>query len=224
MLGNAAVVIWCDVAAGMREEFDDWHAHEHLPERLSIPGFLRGSRWVSVDGNNSYFMLYEAATLETVSCGAYLDRLNDPTPWSRKMMPHHRNMTRSLCNIQASHGAGLAAAMLTVRFSPVSGTSLEAWLSGELLPALPAKRGFVSARFLKAASGTPKERTTEQKIRGGDATADWVVLVNGYSADALAALAGAELGEASLASRGAAPGSVSRVYGLAASLTAAAVV
>jgi hypothetical protein len=42
--GQAAVAIWCDVAPEARAQFDDWHAHEHMPERLSIPGFLRGSR------------------------------------------------------------------------------------------------------------------------------------------------------------------------------------
>ena len=50
MLGKAAVAIWCDVAYGVRPEFDDWHAHEHMPERLAIPGFLRGSRWVAERG------------------------------------------------------------------------------------------------------------------------------------------------------------------------------
>ncbi len=49
---RAAVTIWCDVAPEVREEFDDWHAHEHMPERLSIPGFLRGSRWVAADGGS----------------------------------------------------------------------------------------------------------------------------------------------------------------------------
>ena len=53
MLGAAAVAIWCEVAPEIREEFDDWHAHEHMPERLAIPGFLRGSRWVSADGGKA---------------------------------------------------------------------------------------------------------------------------------------------------------------------------
>ena len=80
MLGRAAVAIWCDVAPEIREEFDDWHAHEHMPERLAIPGFLRGSRWVAADGSNGYFMLYEAVGLDTIASGPYLERLNNPTP------------------------------------------------------------------------------------------------------------------------------------------------
>jgi hypothetical protein len=97
---KAAVAIWCDVASEVREEFDDWHAHEHMPERLSIPGFLRGSRWVAADGGSGYFMLYEAQDESTITAGPYLERLNNPTPWSRKMMPHHRNMVRGLCRVE----------------------------------------------------------------------------------------------------------------------------
>lgn len=223
MLGGAAVAIWCDVAPEVREEFDDWHAHEHMPERLAIPGFLRGSRWVSEDGNNGYFMLYEADGLATITSGPYLERLNNPTPWSRKMMPHHRSMTRSLCRVQSSHGSGLAKAMLTVRFLPVAHAEerFGGWLSTELLPKLPGRKGLVGAQLLRTAAGSQREPTTEQKIRGSDTVADWIVLVNGYSADAVATLAAEELGDSAMAARGAAPGTIARVYGLAFSMTGA---
>ena len=223
MLGRAAVAIWCDVAPEIKEEFDDWHAHEHMPERLAIPGFLRGSRWVAADGSNGYFMLYEAVGLDTIASGPYLERLNNPTPWSRKMMQHHLRMTRSLCRVQSSHGAGLARAMLTVRCSPLPHAEerFGVWLSTELLPALPQRKGLVAAHLLRTATGFQGEQTAEQKIRGGDAVADWIVLVNGYSADVLGALAAGELGESALAARGAAPGWVASVYELAFSMTAA---
>jgi len=181
MLGKAAVTIWCDVASDVRTEFDDWHAHEHLPERLSIPGFLRGSRWVSADGG-SYFMLYEAKDETTITTGPYLERLNHPTAWSRKMMPHHRNMVRSLCRVVTTDGAGLGGALLTVRFS------FDPRLS---LGGLASRQGLIAARLLEgiAQPGTPQ--TTEQKLRGGDAAAAWIVLATGYDADALAGLASA---------------------------------
>ena len=47
MIGRATVAIWCDIALDVRDELNHWHAHEHMPERLRIPGFLRGSRWVA---------------------------------------------------------------------------------------------------------------------------------------------------------------------------------
>jgi len=221
MLGNAAVTIWANVAQAVREEFDDWHAHEHMPERLAIPGFLRGTRWVSVDGDNSYFVLYETEALETVTSRPYLERLNNPTPWSRKVMPYHRNMVRSLCRVESRFGAALAQAMLTIRLSPQDGAQerLKKWLLG-FLPTLPSRKGLVAAHLLMDAART--ELTAEQKIRGGDGTADWVVLVNGYDADAVAGMAANELGRENLAARGAAPGSISRIYRLAYSLLPAA--
>ena len=164
MQGAATVAIWCDVDLRIKDEFDDWHAHEHMPERLAIPGFLRGSRWVSVDGRNSYFVLYELEALEVLTAGPYLERLNNPTPWSVKMMPHHRNMVRSLCRVQASFGVGLGEAMLTMRLAQSP--------NAELLPKLPARKGLVAAQLLRDAGAVQGAPTTEQKIRGGDRCAN----------------------------------------------------
>ena len=199
MLGAAAVAIWCDVALEVKEEFDDWHAHEHMPERLAIPGFLRGSRWVSVDGCNAYFVIYELKDLEVLTAGPYLERLNHPTPWSTKMMPHHRNMVRSLCRVQSSFGVGLGEVMLTL--------TLKAQAGVELLSGFPARKGLVAAHMLRDAGAVQGGPTTEQKIRGADQSADWIVLVNGYDIDAVA-LAADEL-------NGAVPGAITRIYRLA---------
>lgn len=173
MLGKAAIAMWWDVPREVRAEWEEWHTVEHMPERLSIPGFLRGSRWIS--GESSYFMLYEAAELATVTSGPYMERLNNPTPWSRKMMPHHRNMVRSLCLVRASYGEGLPGVMATMRFS-----------SGRA--DLPGGKGVTNAHLLQ--SQPMPEATEEQKIRGGDATAEWVLLVGGYDAAAVERAAG----------------------------------
>ena len=169
MLGKAAIVMWWDVAPEMRAEWEDWHTSEHMPERLAIPGFLRGTRWVR---DSSYFVLYEVESLATLTAGAYLERLNNPTPWSQKMMPHHRNMVRSLCLVRDGYGGGVASVMAT--------------LSGKR--ALPRGKGLTSAHLLEA-QPMPAQ-TTEQKIRGRDGTVDWVVLVGGYDESAVSAATG----------------------------------
>ena len=171
MLGKAAVVIWFDVAAALRAELEDWHTHEHMPERLGIPGFLRGSRWVS---GRSYFVLYELDRPATLTGAAYLRRLNDPTPWSRKMMPHHRTMTRSLCRVRASFGGGISSVMGTLRLS-----------STPRIRDLSKREGLTSIHLLKSEPMPRTPQTTEQKIRGGDAQADWVVLIGGHDASAV---------------------------------------
>jgi hypothetical protein len=45
LLGDAAITMWADFAPEIVPELGDWHTHEHMPERLGIPGFLRGTRW-----------------------------------------------------------------------------------------------------------------------------------------------------------------------------------
>jgi len=169
MLGNAAVAMWWDVAPEVRAEWEDWHSSEHMPERLAIPGFLRGTRWVALSGAPSYFVLYEVAGLATLTGGAYLERLNNPTAWSRKMMPHHRNMARSLCVLREGYGGGIPTVMATVR------------LSGRI--ELPRGKGLTSAHLLE--SQPMPAQTAEQKIRGGDASADWVLLIGGYDVEAV---------------------------------------
>src|SRR5262252_1643882 len=104
LLGSAALLLSFDILPEAVDEHDDWHTHEHLPERLSIPGFFRGTRWVSVSGSPGYMVVYEVSDLATLTSGPYLERLNNPSAWTRKMMPHYRGMTRGLCSVAGSAG------------------------------------------------------------------------------------------------------------------------
>ncbi|MFC5496438.1 hypothetical protein ACFPOE_02745 [Caenimonas terrae] len=216
--GNAVLAMWWDIAPPERPGFEHWHTSEHFPERLAVPGFLRGSRWVAVSAVPHYFVMYELAGLEVVRSQQYLDRVNNPTPWSTRTMAGFRNMVRSQCAVQGSLGSGIAHAMLTVRFSPQHGQAetLRAWLVDVLLPALVAKPGVSSAHLLQnmAPPGPPQVQTAEQKLRGGDASADWVLLASGYDRQAVTDLADNELNEDLLVHRGAARGVVAGVYRL----------
>jgi hypothetical protein len=198
-LGKAALAMWWDIAPAVRAEFEDWHSHEHFPERLGIPGFLRGSRWACASGGERFFVMYELDSYETLTSPAYVARLDAPTPWSTKLFPHHRNMVRSQCRVLLSHGSAIAGAMLTVRLSPAEHQSAAVLTAlQEVLPRLPGRPGLTGGHFLK--TDTPPLRVTaEQKIRGGkDITADWIVLVTGYDAGTLENLSDGELAAARL--------------------------
>jgi hypothetical protein len=187
LLGQAAVAMWWDIEPAQRAEFEHWHSHEHFPERLSIPGFRRGTRWANAKGGEGYFVIYELAAYDTLTSPAYLERLNNPTPWSQKMMPHHRHMIRSQCRVIESSGAGVSGFALTLRFSQLPDEASPGQLV-RMLRDLPAQRGIVGAHMLH--TQTPAvAQTTEQKIRGSDAVADWIVLATGYDATLLEAVA-----------------------------------
>jgi hypothetical protein len=222
MLGRAAIAMWWEIPPEHKVEFEHWHSHEHMPERLAIPGFLRGSRWIARSGEPSYFVLYEAAKLATIRSGPYLQHLNNPSPWSRKMMPHHHNMVRSLCRVRASFGRGLPRAVASIRISPAPRRSaaLGEWLSAQVLPRLPERKGLTGAHLLASQAMAVAPLTVEQRIRGRDAAADWVVLIGGYDADAVQAVAATELAPEVLAAHGASPATVAATYCAAYALTA----
>ena len=202
--GNAALAMWWDISAGMLHEFQDWHSHEHFRERLSIPGFHRATRWQGADGGEAFFVMYELADHAVLSSPAYVTRLNSPTQWSLKMMPHHRNMVRSQCRILASVGGSVAGGALTVRFSPEQGQDEELMVKLKNLAAeLTTQAGCTGAHVLRhEAPGIAQ--TTEERVRGGDGFADWVVVVVGYDQAKLRGIAESELSHMALHRAGAA--------------------
>ena len=222
MYGQAALAMWWDMDPALRDEFEHWHSHEHIPERLALPGFHRGSRWSDAGGGQGFFVLYELATYEALVSPAYQARLNAPSDWSRTMMPHHRHMVRSPCNVLDSRGAAVAGHALTLRLSPRAGEQQR--LHGhlrELVQALPGRAGLVGAHLLQT-DMPALEPTTEQRIRGlADRAADWIFLVIGYDAQALQRLAGAALSPTALHDAGATDGSIMATFALRASLSAA---
>lgn len=203
LLGPAAMLLNFDVAPEAIDEHDRWHTHEHLPERLSIPGFLRGSRWTAVEGGPRYMVLYEVEGLHTLDSAAYRARLDDPTPWTRRLMPCYRGMSRGLCTVLGSVGPGLGGHAALIRFAadPARAAALRRWLLDDLLPRLAATTGLGSAHLLQGAQAAAM--TNEQRLRGADRGVDEALVVTGYDPGAVAACA-ATLGAADgLPARGA---------------------
>jgi hypothetical protein len=195
MLGHAAMLLSFDIAREAIAEHDDWHTHEHLPERLSIPGFLRGTRWVALrPGQPRYFVSYEVADVDVLASEAYLARLNHPTPWTSKMMQHYRGMTRGFCSVTGKAGLGLGNAALVARFKPSGDASvLRDRLVKESMPRLAEGPGLGGCYLFESAAGAPMTR--EQSIRGKDAGVDWVLVATGYDAKAVSSLQHANLGK-----------------------------
>ncbi len=220
LLGRAAVAMWWSIPPDQRSEFGDWHSHEHFPERMSIPGFKRGSRWTSALDAEGLFVLYELEQYEILTSKEYLDRLNAPTPWSAKMMPHHLNMVRSQCRVDASFGGGVAMTLATIRLSPETGN--ESSLRGtlvETLDELSSKPGLTGAHLLLTDTPLTSALTTEQQIRGTDGAADWIVLLSGYDREVVHEVVSKRLSTPVLRSMGAQDNVIAGRYALEFTMT-----
>ena len=224
LLGKGALVIWHDPAPEVESDYNEWHSKEHMLERVGIPGFRRGQRGVAIAGAPRYFNLYEVDDIATLSSQPYLDRLNDPTAWTRRVAPHMHNNSRTLCHVVASFGAGVPAFWTAILLSPDPGQEeeLRGWLAEVVLPRLIDRPGIVGAHLVegeRSASGTD---TVEKRLRsGGNELVDWVILVGGYDSEVLAALRADTLSEENLAEHGAASSRVRGVYRLVHCVTTA---
>lgn len=146
LLGSGALVIWHDIVAEHHDEYRDWHGTEHMPERLGIPGILRGRRYEAVAGGPQFLTLYEAATLDDITGESYMRRRGDLTPWSRTMLSHFRNHFRAVAEVVWSTGALSGGLCATWRFQ-----APEEQVSGALETVAAAVQGLVGGRDVASA-------------------------------------------------------------------------
>ena len=181
LAGQGIVAIWHDIVLEAQPEFYEWHNREHMPERLGIPGFRRGRRYIAVRGNPQFFTLYEGDDLNAVAGPEYFQRLNNPSEWTRKMMPHFRNMSRCVCNLRYSEGPGEGGFIATLRFSASNKSEDE--LLETALPEAGRAPGIVGVHFCVTDGAASNIPTVEKTFREStDLCPPYTILIEGSSA------------------------------------------
>lgn len=177
LLGLAAVVVWNDVAAEGREQFYDWHDKEHIPERLDIPGFRRGRRYVRPGHSPEWLTLYEADDLAVLTSSEYLARLNSPTPRTTSTLRCFRNTSRAVCSIVQSMGSSSGGHVLAMRLSVPGGQSnaVRRVLANEIFPRLICYTGIVACHLYATDPAASFIDTAESNTRTFDVPS-WVML------------------------------------------------
>lgn len=168
LFGKGAVAIWHDIVPEGRAEFYAWHGSEHMPERVGIPGFLRGRRFIAVDAGLEFFNLYETRDADVVRGDDYRVRLNNPTPWTLATVRHFRSVARSLCEVAWSSGVCDGGLLATLRYAVADGGEAAhlAAMTGSVLPALTGRDGIAGVHVLIADMEASGEVNAEQKARG----------------------------------------------------------
>ena len=221
--GTAFLAIWHDIETHGELEFNAWHTREHMPERLGVPGFAAGRRFVDWSlERHRYFTLYEARTIDVLGSDAYRARLDAPSEWTRRVQPTFTNFVRGACRTVASSGKGVGGALATIRidFPEPEGRRAVGTASDELAAGMLAHHGVTSVHVGVADPDVTRTPTTESALRQltGDEAFDAVVLVDGIGRreveEALPAI------EAALAPVTEGAVTASAVYDLAYSLTA----
>jgi hypothetical protein len=223
LLGKGVLAIWNGIDPASEREFVRWHVEEHIPERVGLPGFLRGRRYIAVDGYPKFFNFYETLAPSDLSSPTYQARLNAPSEWTKSVVQFFQDTSRTICDVSVTLGCGEGAFIETLRLD----TRVDAHRFKELLTSqvlLPASReaGVVGVHLLEGQSSPGAGATAESELRGGpDEVASWVVLIETVDPEAVQALREGVLHETKLRSAGVEDGMKRGMYALQFSLTKA---
>ncbi len=190
LLGTGVLAIWNGIAPGADADFAAWHVREHIPERIAVPGFLRARRYAAIEGEPAYFNFYETTSPDVLVSAAYVARLNDPTPWTRRIVAQFRDTSRTVCDVALSLGRGEGGVIETIRLQPATPDPAEYRVAMErgVLRALVAAPGITGVHLLQGRPGDSAGGTVEKALRSGtDAIADWILLVEAVDAACLRA-------------------------------------
>jgi hypothetical protein len=159
------LAIFNNVAPGREAEFEAWFQHEHLAERLAVPGFLLGRRHEAVAGEPRYFNFYLTQSADVLESAAYLTRLDHPTPMTRVVMSEiFKDMIRTVCEQTLRLGTMRGAVAVTVRFRErPDEAALEATLEN-----LIQDEAVACGELWSAVTAGAVPVSEEERLRGGD--------------------------------------------------------
>jgi hypothetical protein len=188
LAGEGAIAIWNGISDAGRAEFYKWHLHEHMPERVGIPGFLRGRRYRAADTvtKPEFFTLYETQTFEVTLGSDYLNRLNAPTAWTRSATSHFQTTSRALTRVVATFGVGCGGVLLTLRFDLAEDKDGEVDKLRHGLMDLANQAEITGAHLLRADDEASSMRSKESEGRSDiELPPRWAILVEACSLGAL---------------------------------------
>jgi hypothetical protein len=103
---SAVLALWNDVTPEVEAEYNEWHANEHVPERLTVPGMLWARRYRRLGDGAAprYLTLYGMRDAQVLEGDAYRLLLSRPTPMSARMRAHLCNVSRWVCEVREALG------------------------------------------------------------------------------------------------------------------------
>jgi hypothetical protein len=196
-MSGGVLAIWNDCAPGQESAYEHWYQTEHLFERVGIAGFRSGRRFEILSGSPAYLTVYEVDAPSVLLSPAYIERINNPTPETRRMMSEaFVGMTRAICQRRLVKGRQRGGAAVTARLGEGAETDVLMAAAHALWD--PSHVASIEL-WLAVAGGTGSE---EERLRGGDTRISACIYVETLrateAADIAAALAeqlpGAETG------------------------------
>jgi hypothetical protein len=159
------LAIFNNIPPGTEAEFEEWFQHEHLLERIAVPGFVLGRRHEAVSGTHRYFNYYQTSSPYIFKSAPYLERLDNPTPMTRHIMSKvFKDMNRTVCWRTLRVGQMRGVAVVVARF--MSSFDHDA-LKGAI-DTLMKDKAVACGEIWTAVDPKEFPVSEEERLRGGD--------------------------------------------------------
>jgi hypothetical protein len=156
-----------DVEPADDADFNRWYDREHVEERVRIPGFLSGARYVSLEGGRRYLGLYRTESLAVFGSAGYRAAFERQTPWSIANLERMRDPMRRVCAVRAVTGLGSGSHAVVLPLAPTEDAEALVREAGRVGGELARATGFVQSFLLMpdATLSTPLPREiTEGRV------------------------------------------------------------
>lgn len=159
--GSGILSIWNDIKPDDDSFYERWYMGQHFPERLGVPGFLRGRRYRAIKADRTYFTFYDLENPDVLFSEPYITRLNAPTIWTQSMMSNWGPMFRTVCQRVRRKGSAIGGFAAVARWENPVDLPLD--LADRVLGALTDPR-IVAVDHWRATS-RQNEATVEASTR-----------------------------------------------------------
>lgn len=92
MSQNGFLLVFMNPPTAFEEEFNAWYDTEHIPERLAVPGFLTGLRYINISSGAPRFVaMYDLTHFGVLESPEYLRVAYDnSSPWTKRITARAR--------------------------------------------------------------------------------------------------------------------------------------
>lgn len=188
---GGALLVWTNIADQHEAEFNDWYNRQHLFERVSVSGVIRGRRFKALSGSPRYAAFYEAISPAPFGSAEYLASANNPVLRTQLNIGRFREIVRTVQQTVRHQGDdGAILASLRVCTSEDERERFRSAINGISLESLIGATNLVGATIMvEAATVTATETAEKTLIKQRIGGADWTIVIEGTDVDSVTSAA-----------------------------------
>jgi len=160
------LAIWCDMPAEHLHDYRNWLTQEHIADRTFSPGFLGVRLFEALEDEKSHFILYATENADVLNGAAYRAILDNPSDWTRRIMPKFGPFDRALGEQVLKVGNGFGSHVVIARIS-LTTLAINLQELKDRLARFSGVDGIASLRLYALDHGTTDRHSEEKTMRGG---------------------------------------------------------